>query len=423
MKRTFCNIAMCCLCGVFSVQAFAQDLVLTVDLQANTFSLSNEDAVVNVVFDAYRIQSSFGVMDPGAWSSLEDQFIGSWDEAGTPSETSLAETRREGLEILTSGVNINLGTPYNPGPATVNAGFGADILGDLSIESFDSSTGALSPGRVVYVGEPEFNNLVINVNRDTGNITLENESPSAVEIEAYGIFSDAGSLDTGWNGLRDTETDWNEIGSVSSFQLGETTPAGALQIASGATYDLGSAFSVGGVEDLTFDFLIAGTFSGFDGEIKYLSAGGVDGDFNGDGLFDCMDVNALTTDIASGNNTASFDLTGDGFVNGDDLDQWLADAGAENNASGGAYLVGDANLDGSVDVSDFNVWNTNKFTANSNWCEGDFNADGSVDVSDFNLWNTNKFNSSDVQSVPEPTSVLAMLLAFGGLLGFGRRVR
>ena len=47
-----------------------------------------------------------------------------------------------------------------------------------------------------------------------------------------------------------------------------------------------------------------------------------------------------------------------------------------------------------MDVSDFNAFNSNRFTSDAGWCGGDFNADGVVDVSDFNLWNTNKFQSS-----------------------------
>ncbi len=49
-------------------------------------------------------------------------------------------------------------------------------------------------------------------------------------------------------------------------------------------------------------------------------------DFNGDGVLDCDDVDALVAEIVAGNNTATFDLTNDGSVNVDDLDQWLADA-------------------------------------------------------------------------------------------------
>ena len=167
------------------------------------------------------------------------------------------------------------------------------------------------------------------------------------------------------------------------------------------------------------------------------SVGGGGGDFNGDGAYTCSDIDALTTAIAAGTNDVAFDLTADSIVDLADRDAWLAEAGAENNASGGAYRLGDANLDGVVDVSDFNVWNGNKFTNNSEWCSGDFSADGVVDVSDFNNWNGNKFTSSDhavtnlsgpigdggsISTVPEPSSML-LPLALMSLLAFRRRGR
>jgi len=37
------------------------------------------------------------------------------------------------------------------------------------------------------------------------------------------------------------------------------------------------------------------------------------------------------------------------------------------------------------------VWNINKFTNNAAHSQGDFNADGTVDVSDWNLWNSQRF--------------------------------
>ena len=66
-----------------------------------------------------------------------------------------------------------------------------------------------------------------------------------------------------------------------------------------------------------------------------------------------------------------------------------------------AALLGDANTDGVVDVSDFNLWNTNKF-AKTGWSGGDFNGDGFADVSDFNIWNENKF--TQLNPIPEPNA-------------------
>ena len=130
------------------------------------------------------------------------------------------------------------------------------------------------------------------------------------------------------------------------------------------------------------------------------------GDFSFGGGLGLEDIDALVNDIAAGNNTPQFELTGDRFVNGDDLDRWLELAGAANLASGNAYLLGDANLDGTVDGSDFNQWNAHKFTSGNAWSGGDFNADGVTDGSDFNIWNARKFTSADGGSRPSNVSGL-----------------
>ncbi|MEM7316848.1 MAG: PEP-CTERM sorting domain-containing protein, partial [Planctomycetota bacterium] len=144
---------------------------------------------------------------------------------------------------------------------------------------------------------------------------------------------------------------------------------------------------------------------------------GVGGDFNADEVYDCEDIDALVGAIVAGENDLSFDLTGDGTLDIADVDAWLAEAGAANLSSGNAYLRGDANLDGVVDVSDFGVWNTFKFTQTGAWCEADFNADGVTDTSDFNAWNANKFQSSnDAAPVPEPGTGILAFFGIGSLL-------
>ena len=55
-------------------------------------------------------------------------------------------------------------------------------------------------------------------------------------------------------------------------------------------------------------------------------------------------------------------------------------------------LPGDGNGDGSVDGSDFNLWNNDRFTFDDE-SPADFNRDGAVDVSDLNVWLEFRFTS------------------------------
>ncbi len=153
------------------------------------------------------------------------------------------------------------------------------------------------------------------------------------------------------------------------------------------------------VADISPDGGFGGS-SGNSGKIYQIKSLLITGDFDLDGDYSCADVDALVTEIVAGTNDSSFDLSGDGLVNPIDLTAWLAEAGMAELPSGNPYPLADGNLSGDVDISDFNVWNANKFTSNSAWCGGDFNADGFVDVGDFNLWNGNKFTSA-AMAVPE----------------------
>jgi len=137
-------------------------------------------------------------------------------------------------------------------------------------------------------------------------------------------------------------------------------------------------------------------------------------DFNGDGQLGCDDIDAFVAEIAAGTNDPAFDLTVDGLVDLADRDQWLAEAGAVNLASGNPYLLGDANLDGVVDGADFIIWNEHKFTTEAAWCAGDFTADGQIDGLDFIVWNQNRFQSADGVLVPEPALTVYFLLAGAG---------
>jgi hypothetical protein len=114
-------------------------------------------------------------------------------------------------------------------------------------------------------------------------------------------------------------------------------------------------------------------------------------------------------------------MNGDGTLSSVDVDAWLTQAGTRNLTSGNSFLVGDGNLDGTVDGADFVIWNANKFTSTAAWCGGDFNVDGFVDGADFVWWNANKFMSSGIPAVPEPTCGLWLIVLLS--LSMQRRAR
>ena len=191
------------------------------------------------------------------------------------------------------------------------------------------------------------------------------------------------------------------------------------------TNDRGTWFELGDeslpnmlVFDLVYnaedDILIAGTLGRGAWTFENVTATFLS-DLNRDGAVDCADVDALVSTIVDGSNDTAFDLNGDRIVDVDDLTAWREYAGVILTDSGNPILLGDANLNGDVDASDFNIWNANKFSFEAGWCGGDFNADGASDASDFNLWNSHKFTSAnDVASVPEPTGGLAIWISLIG---------
>ena len=137
------------------------------------------------------------------------------------------------------------------------------------------------------------------------------------------------------------------------------------------------------------------------------------GDLNFDGVLGIEDIETLCSGIHDGTidpENPLFDLNGDSVVDEADLQVLLLDEIGT--------IPGDANLDFSVDVADFNRWNENRFTVAAGHAGGDFNCDGVTDASDFNIWNENKFRSADTRAVPEPEFPMIWLLA--GIFVFRR---
>ena len=153
---------------------------------------------------------------------------------------------------------------------------------------------------------------------------------------------------------------------------------------------------------------------------QHVGGGGGDPcDFDGDGSLGVGDIDAIAAEIQAGTNGAAFDLTGDGVVDAADLTAFVGGADKLNT------WIGDSNLDGEFNSSDFVVvFGIGKFEtgAAATWAEGDWNGDGVFGSGDFVAAFTDggfeigPKGGAAAASVPEPSSLAILLIGASALL-------
>ncbi|MEM9751783.1 MAG: hypothetical protein AAF916_00190 [Planctomycetota bacterium] len=126
------------------------------------------------------------------------------------------------------------------------------------------------------------------------------------------------------------------------------------------------------------------------------------GDFNGDGGFDAGDIDAFIEDMNEGAEWT--DLNGDGETN--DLD---TAAYVEGFLS---QLMGDANLDGTVNQTDLNAVLNGWGTSGLGWSDGNFGGQDSIDQFDLNAvlnnWGSSAAPNFEGFAIPEPAGLAAL---------------
>lgn len=229
--------------------------------------------------------------------------------------------------------------------------------------------GVLLNGLNVFVGTPP-EPLKLIVDAGTGDISLVNNNTDPITIDYLRIASadaelDGGSLVPGsYSGLagaagfpagNNDGSGWEAADSNDDQEIVESYLTGMSTIPNdGQPISLGSAFVVRGMQDLTFTYHVAGTpADAVVGNIEYIAAPAVAGDYNNDGL---------------------------------------------------------------VNLADYTVWRDNLGAAESVLPDGTGDGSGTVDLGDYTRWKSNFAAAAAgatlaaIQTVPEPGSIVVLLL-------------
>ncbi len=236
--------------------------------------------------------------------------------------------------------------------------------GVLGLYSLGQSTSSAAPVYADFTISDLDELLTATVNTLSGSVTVSNSTSVSFDLNAYTLESASSSLDAaGWNSLQDQDlagfgagngsgNGWEEGANSSDTGLVEASLTTSSTLGAGDSVSLGSAFDTAGSQDLVF---------------TYRDPSGL-----------------LTTGIVN-------------YVS----------------------TVENANFDGDADVdgADFLTWQRG-FGTGTTLAQGDANASGSVDGADLAIWQSQHGATgllSGVQSVPEPSSALLLVLAAFGL--------
>jgi hypothetical protein len=249
----------------------------------------------------------------------------------------------------------------------------------------------------------------INLPTTIASNTVFNVASGATLIIANPLTINPGqALSTTGGGTVKYESMIN-VASAASIAFSNSTHADRLSLASGSTASVSGASTVleldslsnGGTIDLQNNALIINYGSGTDpiATIKAEIAGGY--------------ANGAWTGTGITSTTAQANSGGYGLGYADSADPGNPAGLASGTIEVMYTLLGDANLDGKVNGSDFAILATNFNEAVNSWDQGDFNYDNKVNGTDFTELAEN-FN----KGTPIATADLAALDSFAAANGF-----
>ena len=376
-----------------------------------------ENAAGNAMdIKGYELLSGNGLLSADDWNSLTAQGASGWSTIPSSNGNVLTELNVAESSTLNVGDTVSLGNAWT---GTTVSPREEDV--EINVLLSDGRTLA---GAVEYVGAA--NDLVLNIDPETGVGTLQHMSASLGDLEVvrYSIFSDSGALNTA--GFTGTIGEGFGKPNPQPTALSEISPETSVVFSNGTAFDLGAIYTLGAAQDITFEFGVAGNEQSLPGTVQFgsgilptLCDPNTGGDLDGGGDVVFADFLVFSTNFGqTAADHTEGDIDCDGMVAFSDFLVLSTNFGSvvlpptcDPNTGG--------DLDGSGDVAfaDFLILSTNFGQTAADHTEGDIDCDGMVAFSDFLVLSTNfgRGVGAETASVPEPSAGLMILLGTLGM--------
>ncbi|WP_428388974.1 hypothetical protein [Mucisphaera sp.] len=213
----------------------------------------------------------------------------------------------------------------------------------------------------------------------TGVIDVSGVISNRDDVDVFGFVTDAGVLNFTVDALGEEAN--LDVGAwlfdVSGEVLGVWNDPSSMdaeieiEVAGGQLYLVVDGVGTGDGREGYTDY---GSIGSYRISAEVTTPASLFGDLSGDLMVDAMDVDLLSEVIREGLEVEGSDLNGDGATDQKDLEFMVTQLMGS--------LVGDANLDGWVNILDLSILGDRFGESVGGWSEGDFNSDGVVDLED-----------------------------------------
>ncbi len=215
-------------------------LTLTVNRTTGVASITDFQGGIDI--GMLQLMSSTNSINTGVYSSIGNDF-----DLVSDTSNEIVETNLSGSKTYSVGEVQQLGVLFD-----VDMPVGQQINASLSYLDVSDNT----VKQAIVEMEGATNNIILRVNKTTGEVMIDADIAKNLGISAYGIASASGSLVPANKQSADPQFD---PASATANHIGESVLDDEVILIGGATVSLGNIFDTSSeTEDLAFEFYIIG---------------------------------------------------------------------------------------------------------------------------------------------------------------------